>query len=647
MSPPGATVSVADAASAGAQGRAEVLGRARSVRFGQVVAVQAAGLVLVYALPASWWWRAPAIVLLVVVVTVVAGRYRGRWLYAWIGVLVAYRLRRRADGRPAPPGQVLGDPAVGLEIEAFVDRAGTRFGVIDDGRALTTVLAVEPADTAAVAGFSLDTIDLEVLAGVLADRDVRLARVQVVLRCVPAPSPRVDLRSPVALSYRDVAAGVAAQRVLLVCLQLDPSLCPTAVAGRGGGDLGARRALASVTARLAARIGTGARVRPLGPDDVRAAVAVGLGTAPGPTTERWSGLHSRDAVHTAFRLTSWGADEPTALLSRLSAVPGIANVVSMTLTRVRDDATDLRLVLRVVSLPKDVAAVEAAVTAAAGRSGARVVRLAGEHAVATALTLPTGGTRWAGAAAREALFRVDRPWLRRLWVPLDRGGLVLGRDDSGNHVVLQMFRDRPSTISAVLDPRVVMVMCYRALAIGARVSVISTRTDRWLPLRHLGVNDPGVVSIAAPEAVDVLGSGARADRPHLVVLDLPDRRDPPPRTGQPWQTVLTVLPELSVQTLPSTRAAGLMMMRRLSRTEATAAAPVLGLPSGADRSLTTLADRQFSTVERGRLLVVNLALTGAESHLLVASTAPPRGSASVPRTLGGAARRPDADRLRS
>lgn len=616
---------------AAAPGRAVLLGR--SVRAGQLVAVQAAGLALVAAAPSPWWWRAAAAVLLAGTVVAVAVRRHGRWLYVWLGVRRRYRRRARAARRAAPRHAPPGDPIPGIQVETFVDRAGTSFGIVRDDRGWTAVLALEPTESAAVTGPGPETVALPAMADALADRGVPLAGVQVVVRTVPAPSARIDPRTAVATSYREVAGGVPARRTVLVCLRLDPARCPGAVAARGGGQLGASRALASVAARLAAGLDASVRARALGPDEVRSAIRVGTEGQLEPATESWTGTGSPGVAQVAFRLTRWGAADPAVLVDQLSRIPATATDLSLHLSPAPAGAVDLRLVLRVAGPPAMAAWLGTAVSAAARRHGARVAPLDGEHGVALRDTLPVGGARWAGAAARSAVWRADRDWLRRLSVRLDRGGVVLGRDAGRSPVVLALFRERPSTVSAVLDPGVVLVLCSRALATGARVTVVSARADRWLPLRGLGLDDPDALTVATPETaelVEVAGRGTGPDRPHLVVLDLQDRSEPPPGTNQPWHTVLTVTSDLSAAGLRSARAAAAVMLRRVPVADAGATASVLGLAPDAGRVLTALTDEQFATVERGRLVVVNLALTGGEGRLVLAATGAARGLPAYP-----------------
>ncbi|MGL4742853.1 MAG: type VII secretion protein EccE [Phycicoccus sp.] len=603
----------------------------------RVVVLEAVLLGLVAAWSASWWWRGPALAALVVVAVLVLGRWRGREARALPAVALAYRRRRgrRADRTL----RLLADPVSSLTVEAHADRAGTRFGLLRGPSSWTSVLAVEAigADEADVPG--PERVALDHLLGLIDGHDDRCAAVQVILGVLPSPSPRVDPRSSLAGSYREVAAGAAAQRSLLVCLRLEPARCSRAVAVRGGGDRGARRALAAVTARFVAGLDGHAEVRVLGPDAVRAAVGAGLGVAPGPVAENWSGVdHGRDGTQVCYRVTRWGTD-PAALLADLSSLPAVLTAVSMTFDR---DQRDPRVptILRVLCLPEDRLTVDSACRDAARTRGARLVRLDGEHALAASWTLPGRVPPVAQRPTGPNSTPVP-PWASQLMLPLDRGGLAIGRGHDRRASLLELFQDRPAALSALLDPRVVLVLGYRALAVGARISVVSTRSERWLPLRRLGVDDEEVVAIFSPETVR-LPAAARPDRPHLVIVDLPGYRDLPQVPGRPWQAVLTVLPELAMRDLPAARARGPVLLRRLDRREAIAAVPFLGLPPGTDRRLTELSDDEFAVVDRGRMAVVDLSLTVPESQLVVTATGAPGGSAGAPVSAAPAGSAGDA-----
>ncbi len=357
---------------------------------GQVLTWQCAALAALAGWPGPPWLTATTTALLVVVSVAVVGRFRSRWWYVWAEVAARYRRRAGATGETGVAGVVGSE----LVVESFVDRVGTRFGLIQDDGAWTAVLVVEPAHQSALSDDLGQSVPLGPLGDALVDRDIRLTAVQLVSHVVPAPSPWIDPRSPVVASYREVAGEqVVANRSVWVALRLDPARCPGAVAARGGGDLGVHRALASVAARLAATLDQHARVRVLGPDEVRAAVTVTLAAGDAPMVERWREVAGPGRTQVGFRVRSWGRGDPTGLIPLLAAVPSLATTASLVLSPAKDDQVAARLSLRLVSLPPDAGAVEAAVHRVAGAVGARVVRSDGEHAIAVRDALPTGGAR--------------------------------------------------------------------------------------------------------------------------------------------------------------------------------------------------------------------------------------------------------------
>ncbi len=248
------------------------------------------------------------------------------------------------------------------------------------------------------------------------------------------------------------------------------------------------------------------------------------------------------------------------------------------------------------------------------------------------------------APLRVTRYLLHRPELVDAVVPMARGGLVVGLQAAGpdpagpdlagplragNPLTLNAFGERPRTLAAVLDQQIAMVLCFRALAVGARLRIVTSRADRWLPLRRLGVDDAEVVAVMSPQSQDVAASTPGADRPLLVVVDQTSTAVDPPRVEpRPWQCVLTLLPDLSLRSLPIARSTGLVLMRRLNRSEAVAAGPFLGLPPGGGQRLSTLGDEQFAVVERGLLVVADLALTDTESQLVVAATGTARAPGS-------------------
>jgi type VII secretion protein EccE len=576
----------------------------------QVAAVEAAGLVVLVAWPVAWL-RWVALALLAVVASLVLGRRRERWWFEW--ALVGLRHRRR----------VAAGAGTDREVSSYVDRSGTRFGFLATGSQLTAVVAIEPLDAGTVTAGDSGSMPIGRVVDALVQRDVTVASVQVVSHAVPAPTPRVDPRGPVASSYREVCAGQSvAARTVWVAVRLDPARCPAAVLARGSGLVGAQRCLAAVTARLVAALAPVARGRVLGPDEVRAAVALVENAEGAELVEGWREVQGSGIVRVAYRLDGPVPVDGAALFEVLATVPSLATVLSVTLTPDADELSRARVVLRTDARTADAAGVAEAVTRAAQARGVRLVRLDGEHGLGIAETLPTGGASWGPSPADRVALPVAR--VDPVSVPLSRGGLWVGRDASGGPVVAHLFRERPTVVSAIMAPPVALVLCYRALAVGSAVEVVTSRPHVWMPLRRLGVDDADVVRILGPGSVDEPVS-AHPARPVFVLVDAVDPSTVPHVPARPWQCVMTVFASLSAAALPVVRGANAVLLQRPADVESTAAMSALHAGLATADLAGSLTDEQVCVVERGRAMVADLGVTAFESRLVVAAS----GSASV------------------
>jgi type VII secretion protein EccE len=599
------------------------------VALGQLVVVEVAAMAALAAWSSGILARTLTCAVLVCVSCLALTRIRGRWLFRWPLVLLRFRLRRRGAERrgrlePGLPGGSGAERFDEVEIHEFVDRAGTRFGLVHSGDTWTAVLALEPPESWSVATPSDLSLTLAAVARSVSGRDVELASVRLLVRTSVAPSPFVDPRAPLALSYREVAHDQpVTQRLAWLMLTLDPSLCSGAVAARGDGTIGAHRATASVAARCVQALAPSVHARVLGPDQLGGAFAAAAGDWADASTERWANLSSGQAVHEGYRIQFGSSTEPSDLLTDLAGVACLGTTLCLSVSRRAGNREGSRAVLRTVSLPQDAEEVASAVQALGRRHRARVRAMNGEHAIAFQETSALG-SGWLSGPWRHRLVvdgtsSLEQTRLLSAAVRLGGGGLVLGRDDEGTAVSWQFANERPSAVSAALDLGVALIVCYRALAAGARLHIVSDRADRWSALHRLAVDDPETVVISTNDDL-VRDVAARSTRPRLVVVDQTSLRNPPRIAPRPWQCVVTLLPDLSLGWLPSTRSAGVVLTQRLSAAEAVSAGPFLAIASEQYEQLPRLSDEQMAVVERGRLTVVNLDITDAESQLLVAAT---------------------------
>lgn len=375
---------------------------------GQVVALQVAAAIVLLGLVGGGWlvWAAVGPAALLVLLTLVP--VHGRWFYQWMALRLRFLWRvpkpvidPDVDPRLVPLRELLPE----LDVLAAEGRGGEQLGIVQDGQAWVAVVGVHADDDLLLstrpAGVRLP---VRSLADVLAVDDVRLAAVQVLMHTVPAPSGLLGGRLGTATSYEQLSAWkVPAAQLVWVALRLDPTLCPDAVAARGGGLDGIYRALRRCVARTVEVLdAAGVRARGLDAEEVRAALALSAGVSPrnAPpgtrhTGEQWRLWTCDGTVHVTYWLRGWPADPARGvpvLLERLVGLPTLFTTLSLTLMSKNDEQIRFRAMVRLSSVSTDAAAHAArALHEATSSAGFRAVRLDGEQAPAVFATMPLGG----------------------------------------------------------------------------------------------------------------------------------------------------------------------------------------------------------------------------------------------------------------
>ncbi|CAL9405776.1 hypothetical protein SUDANB6_01551 [Streptomyces sp. enrichment culture] len=392
------------------------------VRVQQLVGFELAAAVLLI----GWLLRPIGLTVGIVLAVplVLAGllRRRGRPLPEWFVTARALRDRRKRNAEPVPPGTDPGfapavecDPA--LRTYAFHDREQREIGMVGDGTFLTAVVQVQAADIPLRPARGTRDIPLDLIQGLLEVDDIRLASVQVVQHTQPAPAPHLPPQAMAVRSYGPLQAQsmTPALRLTWVALKLDPELCPEAVAARGGGMQGARRALLRVADQLAGRLmGAGLRAKVLSESELVAAIATSscvnpLATTGGAaldgsrsarrTAETSRAWRCDDRWHTTYWISRWpqlGAGAPALpqLVGALTSSPALASTFSLTISRKRGKVLALSGHVRLTGrgengLDEAVQHLERA--ASAFKIG--LVRLDREQLPGVLATLPLGGTR--------------------------------------------------------------------------------------------------------------------------------------------------------------------------------------------------------------------------------------------------------------
>lgn len=284
-------------------------------------------------------------------------RFRGQWADR----RVLARLRRGRLPVTAPPGTPTENLGVArsllpaLTVTEFADRnlprgrghpSGSRrpargLGVLADGRGHATI--------AAFPGGVLPGLPAETVARWLARDPARPAAAQVVVEQFGVPSWDFHHRFRPTVVYRQLhptGCPVAVRSWLVV--RYEPLDAPEATARRGGGEDGARSAVASATVRLRAELAAqGAPTTPLGAAESRQLLRrLGDPDPDGrPRSSTWS---SAGATHTTLTAHVASQDDWHRLLTGLGACTADRVVAVATLTA-DGPALRVRAAVRVVS----------------------------------------------------------------------------------------------------------------------------------------------------------------------------------------------------------------------------------------------------------------------------------------------------------
>jgi type VII secretion protein EccE len=208
------------------------------VRLWQLVAWELAALAVAFTLgrPAPLQLAGAVVAGLLFVSTSV--RIGGYCLWQWEPVLVRYWQRRRLATmhRTAEPLSAL---VPDLKLRQHVDRGGNRVGLAIYGDGLTAVVRLE-ATTRPDSGALLES-----LKDAFASTTIPLVRAQLVVWTAAMP---------LQAGRRYADATPEPMRLYWLALRYGPGQAPQASEARGGGEIGAMRAVASAAVSLAVRL---------------------------------------------------------------------------------------------------------------------------------------------------------------------------------------------------------------------------------------------------------------------------------------------------------------------------------------------------------------------------------------------------------
>jgi type VII secretion protein EccE len=359
----------------------------------------------------------------VVALAVAFTRWRGRWFTQWMGLTISYTFRQHTrTAAPVQPSEeevppsdeatVTGgdDPRVSLlrlavpdlVVAHGVDHERREVGLAWHDGSWTAVLLVDPQPDLVTQIGGAPSLPLGALAPCLEDRGVVLDAIQVIWHCYPG-SAALPPDSPALSSYLEVLGPLpaAARRTTWVAVRLDPRRCPAAVRERGGGVVGAHRALLGALSRVQnALAGRGVRSRPLDPDELlRAGISAAELTAVAGSntrvglTERWGGVTAAGIGHASYAVTSWPQGSQPSSLNALTGVRALSSTVAMSISPAGEDGQiGLRGLVRVSArTPGELSEADDQLEKICDRLGINLTPLRGLQIAGLAATLPLGG----------------------------------------------------------------------------------------------------------------------------------------------------------------------------------------------------------------------------------------------------------------
>ncbi len=209
---------------------------------------------------------------------------------------------------------------------------------------------------------------------------------------------------------------------------------------------------------------------------------------------------------------------------------------------------------------------------------------------------------------------VARAGLHQLAGPPGRGGLVVGLDDDRAPVPVRMFRGEPTRLAVVGEPYVVRVLAFRALAVGARVRVVTPRPKVWQSLADSLGEHRRLVSFEPPGSPPA--SGGSLVRPVLTVLDTGAQRADLRRAAAAWGTTLTLLGAVTEAGAPVLRGAHLVVLQRCGENEARRACTHLDLDPRHVPRLAHAPEDGLALVAGAEPVFLRLAATDIERRML-------------------------------
>jgi ESX secretion system protein EccE len=204
---------------------------------------------------------------------------------------------------------------------------------------------------------------------------------------------------------------------------------------------------------------------------------------------------------------------------------------------------------------------------------------------------------------------------------LPSGGMVLGTDEHSAPLAVRLFGEQPARVRVFANGPLAEVLGLRAVAIGARVTVMTDQVARWAPLvQAMPRSVPGGPPLTVLPTSGRAPAGATAAAPSLVIQSTQAGAAVSLGEQGRWQTVLVASPadSLTPVSLSDLREHHLLITERLPPFAVQRIREAFGLPYDRAVWLSQLSEGRVAVVAPGRLALVDLTLSSRERALLAA-----------------------------
>ncbi|MET4048769.1 MULTISPECIES: type VII secretion protein EccE [unclassified Rhodococcus (in: high G+C Gram-positive bacteria)] len=400
----------------------------------------------------------------------------------------------------------------------------------DDGRAagihwrggtVSCVLELHPPSAAMTrlgrAEASTDTgLDLSALAECLSQHDISVSSIDIV-----AHGMRTASGTPATDVYERLIGPLpaVATRTVWVTVTLEISHNRAAIDARGGGLLGASRAVWVASERVARALeAKGISSRMLVRSEIQSTAShMCRGVAANRLTENWGSAPLPGVIDTGFGFDCRKID--TAVLTELWAIPSLSTTIAFRLTPGSNSSR--------VRISGACRFVNRGATPRPHIPGA--VSMNGRHREALIASLPLAiFARGHAEPIRDLPYGI----VERLNLPTSGCGQLLGSDTAGHGVAARVHGRGIDTVLVAGELYLAQQLVFRALSTGARVLIRSDRPHAWGPL---------VDSIATPDRLLIDGGPPRGTGGFdVLVQDFADAVVVPARSRPDGTTVMTV-----------------------------------------------------------------------------------------------------------